>query len=87
MDQPQNPRRSLFAPWRWPRWTLILLAVLMLLGYPLSIGPIVWLGNHAYLSDEAMLIAEIIYLPIEAAGELFLPIKVVLNAYRKLWGE
>jgi len=37
------PRLRLFAPWTWGRWPRVLLVVAVLLAYPLSSGPVLWL--------------------------------------------
>lgn len=47
MDQPQTIRRSLFMPWRWPRW---LLGLLLFIAYFLSPVPV----EHALIVSGAM---------------------------------
>jgi hypothetical protein len=71
MDQPQAtvdpmpPRVGLFTVWRWKlRWQLAALVVVVLIGYPASIGPAIWLASHGLLSPEAF---AIIYAPLEWA--------------------
>ena len=79
------PRRSLFAVWRWPRRVLIPLALLMLLGYPLSVGPAVWLAEHFHATNAVETAIEAIYFPLVIACEYIPPLERLLEVYLEWW--
>lgn len=82
---PAVPRRSLFVPWRWPRWVLIPLILLLLLGYVLSIGPVICLVESGTMPEVVVTIAHTLYLPLLTACEYSPPLKHLLNAYLDWW--
>jgi hypothetical protein len=50
MDEPQNTRRhSVFTVWRWPRWTWAVIIPVLVVCYPLIVGPFVWMVDRGYL--------------------------------------
>lgn len=61
--------------------------VVVLVGYPLSIGPFVWLHSHGYLSlNSANIVARSFYRPIAwiyRQGPQ--PVSDVIEWYRDLW--
>lgn len=83
-DQPP-PRRSLFAVWRWPRWTCVIAVFLVLAGYPLSIGPVNWLLYNGYIPMEAASVVQIIYTPLGFLAGNSEFITNTLNRYIGLW--
>lgn len=48
-----NPRHSLFAVWHWPRWVWFVIVPVILLAYPLSIGPATYLFAKGYLGENS----------------------------------
>jgi len=57
MNEPPSdplPRRvAWFAPWTWRPWKRRALASMLLVGYPLSIGPLIWLNERKLVSPSA----------------------------------
>lgn len=78
-------RRLLLMPWRWSRWIWVVILPLMLLSYPLSVGPVVWLSEAGYISDSAADIAEFAYEPLSMAAEFCPPIELALAVYIDWW--
>ena len=61
--RPNPPRRNLFAVWRWKRrWHILLLTLLVL--YPLSVGPLVWLHDRQRLPSWASEVLQPVYFPL-----------------------
>jgi Kef-type K+ transport system membrane component KefB len=71
---------------RWTKWTAVALAVLLVL-YPLSIGPLVWATTHDLIPVETHnWIAGHFYVPVLLAmrdGPKF--VREILKGYIKLW--
>lgn len=84
MPGPTPPRRSRFAVWRWPRWVWYVIVPLMVLGYPLSVGPAAVLYDGR-LPPSMMTVAEIAYLPLIQVCELFPPLYDALQRYVQWW--
>ncbi|MBI1347845.1 hypothetical protein GC163_16335 [bacterium] len=57
-----------FAPWRW-RKRYQLLGLLFLPAYPLSVGPIVWLHELGFISQQHLDILSSVYYPLQIAYE------------------
>ena len=72
-----KPRR------RWPTYLLVVL-VLLLVVYPLSIGPLVWLVRHDYLSKQSSIFYA--YMPLGWLEDQWPPFERALNWYAGLWG-
>jgi hypothetical protein len=72
---------------RWVKRTAATLMVVLVVGYPLSIGPFVWLCANEYLSDaSADLVARSIYGPVTWLYEQGpQSIHDVLDWYVSLW--
>ncbi len=78
-DRREKPETSRMGP-------SLAFAALILIAYPLSIGPMVWLAENGYIAgDNAFVIA--IYVPLDLLVERVPAIKVVLLSYIGLWSS
>ena len=75
---------SLFAVWHWPRWVWAVVAVLLLIAYPLSFGPALWLMVHGYIPAEFAGPISYVYAPVFAVAELSGQVDL-LEWYLDLW--
>ena len=68
-------------------WATVVVVV-VLVAYPLSLGPVTWLDNHEKLPNGAWTAAYWIYRPLDvAACKAPKPIRNVLFWYVSLWGS
>jgi hypothetical protein len=77
------PRLAWYAVWRWKRRWLVCLSLTLLAGYPLSMGPTIWLQRHGYLPAGAM----IVYRPFIAVDGSCDPVVDALHWYATLWSS
>lgn len=75
MSDLSAPRRSIFAVWRWPRWTWGVVVLLMLGGYVLA-PPFIWFfcfsqGRwlNPYLPRGADHVIAAFFMPAQTAGQ------------------
>lgn len=59
------------------------LAVLVL--YPLSLGPVLWLFHHEYLTVKQAPIAQSVYSPLEEYVRRHMPMSDAYLSYLRLW--
>ena len=85
MDEKPATCRSMFAVWRWRKRVLIPLAFLMLLGYPLSLGPVCWLFERGYAPASAEPIVIVIYYPLLIACENNSVAQNIFDPYADWW--
>lgn len=78
-------RQLVLMPWRWNRWIGILAVPLMLVAYPLSVGPVVWLYEKGYMSDSLAETVSMAYLPVTLAAESSPAAEYALNWYLEWW--
>jgi hypothetical protein len=64
---------------------LATLFVALLVAYPLSLGPIVWLDERGYFSESAHPVLEAIYLPLFAVGKYVPAIGYIIEEYISFW--
>lgn len=67
MDEPPGhdplPKSILrYAPWRWRRRWLVI--PILMIAYPLSLGPVVWLHDRQRLPEGSRDVLMAIYLPL-----------------------
>jgi len=75
-----------FAPWRWKRgrWLLLLICLPV---YPLSIGPVIWLYQHQWISPTAASTLEQIYSPLKYLHDSIPPVGFLLDRYINFWNS
>ena len=63
-------------------WATVAAMLVVLVGYPLSTGPVVWLHDHGFLPDWAEPVIEAFYWPLS-----LLPRDIVqaIDQYAGLW--
>ena len=66
-------------------WAAAALVAVLVVGYPLSMGPVVWLQSHGVLSDAALNLIGIFYTPLSLIVEPFDWMKDALDRYEDLW--
>lgn len=82
-----TPRRSIFAVWHWPRWAWVIVVPLLLIVYPLSMGPASRLYYSDSISREGRDVLLIVYKPLRiACGESEF-IARAMDWYTRLWFE
>ena len=63
--EPRQPRRSLFAVWRWPWWVRSIVGVLVPATYVLSAAPIAYLLNATGTrNDRTIACFNAVYMPL-----------------------
>ncbi len=68
-DQPPLPKRiAWFAPWTWKRRWWVLSGLLLVVGYPLSLGPVFWVVERNVLPHPVAQALEYFYLPLLTLG-------------------
>ena len=72
-----KPRR------RWPTYLAVGLVLLMVV-YPLSVGPLVWLTDRDYLSDDSVILYA--YIPLGWLMDHWRPFEDAINWYANMWG-
>jgi hypothetical protein len=75
------PRLRWFAVWKWKRRWRLCLILALLWGYPLSVGPTIWLCKHGYLPAEVF----IAYRPVRLFANLSDPMQSALAEYARWW--
>ena len=85
-DNPHLVRHSLFAFWRWPRWTWIFVGPMLPASYIFSIGPIVWLVEHNLVPAPVMPFLMFVYQPLELLAQMP-SIGHALRIYVEWWRE
>lgn len=87
MEAHLSPRRSVFAVWHWPRWTWAIVVVLMLVGYPLSIGPAYWMLGMGVIPQTATTVEFLraFYYPLNAASENSEWLRTAIDRYHRFW--
>ena len=66
------------------RVTYLVLFVMLL--YPLSAGPIIWLHNHDVIPDSTLESLEVVYYPVGRLVELKVPVVApLLQSYVDFW--
>ena len=65
--------------------TVVVAVVVLLALYVLSLGPMVWLNDNGYLSDESGSVFEMVYLPLDILYNEFAWVESILDAYMDLW--
>jgi hypothetical protein len=68
---------------RWAKWTALGLAILM--GYPLSWGPAIWLFTFGGLPSWAVSLIYYAYAPIGWVANLSEPTTILLRQYSYWW--
>jgi hypothetical protein len=86
-DNPKPARQSVFAVWAWPRWAWVALALLILVVYPLSIGPVSWLSAHGYIPKNAERVLTLLYLPVFIATFLSPALWEIMGKYVTWWSS
>lgn len=85
MTEPPPHRIVWFVPWTWKRRTKIVASLLLLfVGYPLSVGPMVWLHDRGALPFGSANLARVIYAPIRLTLQTELGRQTV-GRYIDLW--
>jgi hypothetical protein len=81
------PRRiAWFAPWTWKRRTKIVASLLLVLvAYPLSIGPMAWVQGKGVLPDTVVDFLIVTYTPLEYVASQSLLTAMLLMAYIDFW--
>ncbi len=85
MDEKPATRRSILAVWKWPSWAWYVVVVLMLVGYPLSMGPYAWLVEHEYLSPPVEMALGYFFMPIRLLVIIVPPLEAPYAWYLRLW--
>lgn len=62
-----------------------LLLLICLLLWPLSLGPVVWLYDHDYMSDQTAQLVGILYQPLSWITQAYPPLENLLIRYLELW--
>jgi hypothetical protein len=70
---------------RWAKWTAAWLAVALIAGYPLSVGPALWMEGRGWFSDEQLRVGEQFYMPLTWLLDLGGQPSDLLWRYVKLW--
>lgn len=81
MSQPteDKPRRSTSTWW-------IVAVIVLLVAYPLSIGPVMWLDRHGYVAEPAIDLLMYFYVPLQIVYEYGPePLQDLLGGYTDLW--
>lgn len=84
MDRRNKEPSIWLTPWRWSRWTWATIIMLML-AYPLSIGPVARASFRGYLPPEASGAMIIVYFPVTATAKQCDPLANVLEWYIIWW--
>jgi hypothetical protein len=84
VDRPCH-RRSLFAVWRWPWWVWALIVPLLLIAYPLSIGPVYWMLSREGVPPVAWTVIGAVYAPLGFVSEYIPPLKRAIELYLYWW--
>ena len=73
---------------KWAKWTAAVYIVLMVLvGYPLSFGPVVSCVSTAAVQPAAVGIVLVFYMPLVIVAEATRPTKELLQWYVHLWAD
>lgn len=73
MEEKRKPRR-------WGRW--LVLGLVLLVAYPLSLGPVVWLEHRGYSNPTLIRARQLLYHPAREINTRFAP-----APFRDLWGS
>lgn len=84
---PPKPRRSLFAVWHWPRWVWFVIVPTMLVWYPLSIGPMVYLFAKGYLPENSGNTLNTVYAPLHSVCAKTETTDRALSYYIQWWAH
>lgn len=85
-DVPALPRHlSWFAIWRWKRSRLWLLFLAMLVSYPLSAGPVIWLHDRQRLPQFATPIIQVVYFPLGLVCSYSKVCGGIFSSYLDFW--
>jgi hypothetical protein len=89
MNEPREnePRRSIFAVWKWRCWVWFVVLPLMSLAYPLSLGPAMWFAHRTNSPQWLFSFLFATYRPLVRAVETFEPAEKILWEYEKWWIE
>ena len=79
------PRLAWFAVWRWKRRWRVGLILVLLVGYPLSLGPLAWLDARKQLPPEALPIVQVVYSPLGIACQLSDWCTILMGGYINWW--
>jgi hypothetical protein len=67
-------------------WATVVLVIAVMLAYPLSLGPAVWLYHHKYVPNWARMPIQVFYSPLEwLAHHGPGPVRDSFNWYVELW--
>ncbi len=78
MSQDAKEDRKSFA------WGILLLA--MLIFYPLSLGPVVWMAENGYLGNSGIRVfVQIVYFPLQWFYESNESVEKLLDWYMSFW--
>ena len=86
MADTSTPRRSLFAVWHWPRWTWAVVVMLMLLAYPLSMGPVEWAWQREKIPPQVVSLLAKFYRPVLFVVDRYPPARRAFDRYIAWWG-
>ncbi len=64
-----------------------MLVPLMLLSYPLSAGPVIWMFNQGYLPRSSLILLMVLYSPLETACEQVRLLDWTIGAYVRWWRD
>jgi hypothetical protein len=67
-------------------WATVVVVVALVLAYPLSLGPAIWLYHHKFVPNWARMPIQVVYSPLEwLAHRGPGPVRDSLNWYVELW--
>ena len=66
-------------------WATVVVVVVVL--YPASTGPLVWLDEHRLLPSWTRGPVDFLYAPLEMLGESSATVRRMMVKYWKLWGQ
>ncbi len=64
---------------------VVALVLLILLMWPLSLGPVVWLYDHDYMSDQTAQMVGVLYQSLSWITQAYPPLENLLIRYLELW--
>jgi|GEM_PF-3071925 len=86
-SDPISPSRSQFAVWHRPDLLLAAGGMLMLLSYPLSAGPVIWMFHRSYIPPWSMGILMVVYGPLEYGCDQVPLLDATLGEYIRWWRD
>ena len=65
--------------------TVVIITVGLVLAYPLSIGPVVWILSRVNPPEWVLMALQLFYVPLQWACQLFEPAETAVEWYVALW--